>query len=232
METSLTSPFALLKKAWLLALARPNILSYLILGIVPQLLPFLISALVAYFARLDLLSNAEGGVIAGLILLGILTLVVVSLVSTWYTALLFNVYQATTQGNLSPLPAYTRPAKAVTVRLLVTYMTVGLFTSLGFLLLIIPGFIIAVRYMFAPMIAAIEDRSFQPIDESKRLVKGRFWKLVGRSILVIVAYNIPASIFHAIHPALGMIWSVTSPIFGLYFFLVYSDFKRTATLSS
>lgn len=232
METALSSPFVLLKKAWSLGLAKPNITSYLVLGFIPQLLSLIFSAVVTYFTGQDLFSNSNGWMVAGFIILGIIAIVLIAFISTWYTALLYKVYQATAEGNLSPISSYIRPAKDVTLILLATYMTVGLFTSLGFLLLIVPGIIIAVRYMFAPMIAAVEDRSIKPIDESKRLVKGRFWKLVGRSIVMIVAYNIPASILQALHPALSMIWSVTSPIFGLYFFLVYSDFKRTALLSS
>lgn len=232
METALTSPFLLLKKACSLALSRPNMVSYLILGAIPQLLSLFISALVAYFSPFDLLSNTEGGIIAGLIIIGIFALVLVSLVSAWYTALLYKVYQATAQGNLSAPRTYVQPAKSVTIHLLVTYMTVGLFTSLGFLLLIVPGIIIAVRYMFAPMIAAVEDKTMKPIDESKRLVKGRFWKLVGRSILMVVCYNIPLSVLQAIHPLVGTVWAITSPIFGLYFFLVYLDFKQTAAVSA
>lgn len=232
METALTSPFSLLKKAWSLALARPNIISYLILGAVPQLFSLAISALVAYFSQFDLITNTKGWMMASLIIIGILVLVVISFVSTWYTALLYKVYQNTAAGTLSTLTTYARPAKGVTIRLLVTYMTVGLFTSLGFLLLIIPGIIIAVRFMFAPMIAAVEDRAIKPIDESKRLVKGRFWKLAGRSILMVVCYNIPLSVLQAIHPLIGTVWAITSPIFGLYFFFIYQDFKRTAPVAS
>lgn len=232
MDTKLASPFVLLKKAWSFALSSPNILSYLILGAIPQVLSLIISALVAYFSLFDLLSNTEEGIIAGLIIIGIITLVVVSVVSAWYTALLYKVYQATTAGALTKLTTYVRPAKGVTIYLLVTYMTVGLFTSLGFLLFIIPGIIIAVRFMFAPMIAAVEDRVVKPLDESKRLVKGRFWKLAGRSILMVVCYNIPLSILQAIHPLVGTVWAITSPIFGLYFFLVYLDFKQTVAVSA
>lgn len=240
METALTSPFLLLKKAWALALARPNIISYLILGAIPQLLFFAFSALIALTsgatdfetAISDLFTNSGGWGIGGLALAGLIGLIIVSLISAWYTALLYKVYQATTAGTLTKLMAYVRPAKAVTVRLLVTYMIVGFFTSVGFLLLIIPGIIIAIRYMFAPMISAVEDRVVKPTDESKRLVKGRFWKLALRSILLVVCYNIPLSAFQLVHPWLGSAWAVTSPVFGLYFFLVYMDFKRTAAVTT
>ncbi len=236
METKLVSPFALLKQSWSLGLARPNVSSYLFLGIVPQLVSFAVSALVSYTsgttdlaaAVSDLFATTQGWGMAGLVLVGLAGILLISLVSVWYTALLYKVYQATAGGNLTRLSAYLRPAKQVTWHLLTTYVMVELMTLVGLVLFIIPGIIIAVRYMFAPLIAAVEDRAVKPIDESKRLVKGRFWKLVGRSLLMIVLYNIPLFVFQAIHPYAGALWAVTSPIFGLYFYLVYQDFKRTA----
>ncbi len=240
MDNRLVSPFTLLKKAWTLALQRSNIASFLILGAIPQLISLSISAILSIINdRFNLQSiignvtNSLGGTsgvvsVIGLLIIAIAGILLVSFITTWYTALLYKVYQATAEGTLSRLSTYVRPAKQVTIRLLLTYVTVGLFTSLGFLLLIVPGIIIAVRYLFAPMITTVEDKSIKSIEESKRLVKGRFWKLVGRSIVMIIAYNIPASILQALHPALGMVWSITTPIFGLYFFLIYQDFKRTA----
>lgn len=244
METALTSPFVLLKKAWSLVLQRPNISSFLLLGVIPQVISLTISTVLAYTNnRIDLQSmivdlnknigDASAFVyVMGLLIGGLGTIITISLISTWYTAFLYKVYQATALGNLSSLTSYARPAKSVTVRLLVTYMTVGLFASLGFLLLIIPGIIIAVRFMFAPIISAVEDKTIKPIDESKRLVKGRLWKLLGRSLVMIVCYNIPLSVLQAIHPLFGTVWAVTSPIFGFYFFLVYLDFKRTAIVTT
>lgn len=233
METSLTSPFALLRQAWSLALARNHVTLYLIVGSLPQV----VSVLIGYLAGrtnvqsgiVDLAYNTNRWGIAGLIATG---LIVISLVSAWYTALLYMVYKATVSGTVGALTTYFRPAKSVTIRLLVTYLKIGIITFLGFLLLIVPGFIFAVRSMFAPLIASLEDGSAKPIDQSKRLVKGRFWKLVGRGILLVACYNIPLSVLQSIHPILGSIWAVTSPVFGLYFFLVYTDFKKTAAVAS
>lgn len=240
MDTKLTSPFVLLKQAWTLAIARPNISSYLALGALPQLFTLAISAILAYTLGRndlqttisDLLTNTGAWGIAGVIAIGLIVILIVTLVSAWYTALLYKVYQATAAGNLMALTTYMRPAKEVTLHLIVTSVMVGLFASVGFLLLIIPGIIITVRYMFAPMIAAVEDASIKPIEESKRLVKGRFWKLVVRSILLVAFYRIPLSILQAIHPLFGSVWAITSPIFGLYFYLVYMDFKRTAAVTT
>lgn len=238
VETKLTSPFALLKQSWSLGLSRPNVSSYLFLGVIPQLVSFAVSALVSYASGTTdiqttisgLLTNTGGWAIAGVVVVGLGGLVLMSFLSVWYTALLYKVYQATVVGNLSRLSTYIRPAREITGRLLMTYIMVGLFTLGGFLLFIIPGIMLAVRYSFAPLVAAVEDRSAKPIEESKRLVRGRFWKLVGRSLLLIFAYNIPLSILQAVHPYLGALWAITSPIFGLYFYLVYQDFKRTAAV--
>lgn len=240
METALTSPFLLLKKARSLALARPNIISYLILGAIPQLLSFFFSALITPALGAtdfettisEFFTNSGGWAILGFVFVGLIGLIIISLVSAWYTALLYKIYEATATGTLEKLTTYVRPAKSVTIRLLVTYMIVGLFTSLGFLLLIVPGIIYALRYIFAPMVSAVEDRTIKPIDESKRLVKGRFWQLAQRIILMVVCYNIPLSVFQAIQPLVGILWAVSSPIFGLYFYLVYMDFKRTAVVTT
>jgi len=86
--------------------------------------------------------------------------------------------------------------------------------------------------MFAPLIAAVEVPSVKPIQESKRLVEGRFWKLIGRSILLVICYNIPLSLLQGIHPLLSSVWAISAPVFGLYFFLVYMDFKRAAAVTS
>lgn len=219
MDSRLASPFALMRQAWMLALSRHNVISYLILGFLPQLVSFGFSAA---------LTRATEWEMTTLILVAIVAIPIITLGSAWYTALLYQVYQATAQTSLASLTAYIRPAKNVTWRLLTTYILVGLWTLGGMLLLVIPGIIVAVRYGFAPIIAATEDRSVKPIDESRRLVKGRFWKLIGRGLLFVASYNIPLWIFHAIHPYAGALWAVTSPIFGLYVYLVYADFKRTA----
>lgn len=244
MDTKLTSPFLLLKQAWTLALQRPHIISFLLLGVIPQLVSLAVSAVLTYTnGRIDLqsmigdLNNSIGDASAFVYVIGLLgvslgTIFTISIISSWYTAFLYKVYQATATGSVGTLTSYLRPAREVTVRLLVTYITVGFMTTVGFLLLIIPGVIIAVRYAFAPMIAAVEDRAVKPIEESKLLVKGRFWKLVGRSILLVVCYNIPLYILQAIHPMFSAVWSITTPIFGLYFFLVYMDFKRTAAVTA
>lgn len=240
MEHRLTSPFVLLKRAWSLALDRANIGAYLALGAIPQVFSFGLAALLSYGTSMadfqtkvpDFFTNTGTWGIAGIIVIGIMSIAIISFVSMWYAALLYQVYKDTAAGTRHPLTSYIQPAKAMTMRLLTTYLKVGLFTMLGFLLFVVPGIIIAVRYMFAPIVAAIEDPAVKPLKESERLITGRFWKLVGRSILMALCYNVPLSLLQGIHPLIGSAWAITSPVFGLYFFLVYLDFKRTPTVTA
>ncbi len=237
MDTKLASPFGLLKQAWSLALQRSNIGVYLLLGAIPPLFSLGFSQLFAYFLNgttnvqttiINTLSNNAILGIASVFALIFVLLIALPLVSLWYTALLYKVYQATAINDLKQITTYFSPAKKVTFRLFTTYIKVGLLTILGYLCFIIPGIIFTIRYLFAPIIAASEDTSMNPLEESKRLAKGRFGKLAGRALLSFFLYSIPLSIFQSIHPLLGVVWSISAPIFTLYFYLVYMDFKRTA----
>lgn len=241
MDTLLTPPLTLLKQAWSLALTKSNRFTYVTLGTIPVALSFGFSALTSYFITTtsdletiltNILNNTGVWGILGLIALVVIGFVISVLIGTWYTALLYKVYQGTATNKSMQLFQYLKPAKHVTMLLLKTSLRVGCMALLGFLLFIIPGIIITVRYAFAPLISTSEDCAIKPIEESKRLVKDRFWKLVSRSLIPFLLYSIPLSLFQSLHPLLGTIWSISSPVFGLYFFLVYLDFKRTAPASA
>jgi hypothetical protein len=72
----------------------------------------------------------------------------------------------------------------------------------GFILLIIPGIIFHIRFLFGPAVVVVEDaRGRQAMRRSWRLAKGSFWKLLGTvflaSILASIAggiISIPASV--------------------------------------
>src|SRR3989344_4227461 len=112
MDNKLTPPFSLLKQAWSLAIARPHIVSFLLLGALPQLISLTVSAVLTYTnGRIDLksmvvdLNNSIGDASAFVYIMGLLivvfgTIFTISLISSWYTALLYKVYQPTAVGNL------------------------------------------------------------------------------------------------------------------------------------
>lgn len=66
---------------------------------------------------------------------------------------------------------------------------------LGFLLLIVPGFIVLVRFAFGSTVLVVERRKgSKAVGRSWRLAKGHFWRLFGAFILAIVIAFIVASV--------------------------------------
>jgi len=177
----------------------------------------------------DFFVNSAGWSIAGIGVAALLLLAAFVYLGTWYAAFVISLIRATGDGTFTKLSDYIAPARLVTIRLLTTTIKVSIISVIGLILLIIPGIIFMVRYGFAQMIAVLEDRSVNPLTESKRLVRGRFWKLVGRAVVIGICYNLPLAVLQSIHPGFGFVWTITSPVYGLYFYLVYADFKRTAT---
>jgi len=96
-----------------------------------------------------------------------------------------------------------------------TVLLVGLAFVLGLLLLIVPGFIALLMFLFASFI--VIDRELGPIDamkESRRITRGHRWKLLG-FVLVMTLVNLLGII------ALGVGLLVTIPVTMLAFAYAY-----------
>ncbi|MGV1014574.1 MAG: hypothetical protein ACOYB4_06355 [Methyloceanibacter sp.] len=96
-----------------------------------------------------------------------------------------------------------------------TVLLVGLAVGLGMLLLIVPGVIFLLMFMFAAFI--VIDRELGPIDamkESRRITRGARWQLLG-FVLVAVLINLLGAI------ALGVGLLVTIPVTTLAFVQAY-----------
>ena len=76
--------------------------------------------------------------------------------------------------------------------LLISSVFVLLFTISGSILLLVPGILLAVWFVFAPFISVIERKSpFVSLLISRELVKGHFWEVVARELFLLI----PGSIF-------------------------------------
>ncbi len=106
-------------------------------------------------------------------------------------------------------------------------LTVGLIIFFGLVLLIIPGIIFAVWYSFA--IWLVLDRGLkigEALRTSKAMVSGRFWKILGRSV-VFGLFSLLASIVFGAVPYIGpFVLSLISPLLMLPFYLLYQDISR------
>ena len=234
-DTSLKSPLAIIKDACALAFRREHVWLFLVLGAAPQIVSIVFSAVVGYYGglfdaqtSLSQFFTSTGGLGVAAAIVGLVMVVGgLSVASTWYTALLYHVYAGVALGKKLTITGAMQLAWGSLKRLFLTYLKVSIVTGLGYLFLIVPGVLFTVWYLFAPLAAVVEEDAVDAMAQSKRMVKGRFWKLVGRSLVLLLLYTAPQYALSFLHPYVGVAWQVTSPIFGLMYMLLYLDFKRT-----
>jgi hypothetical protein len=114
--------------------------------------------------------------------------------------------------------------------------------ALGFILLIVPGVIVLVRYVFGSTVLVVEGRKgTKALGRSWRLAKGHFWKVLGTYVLALIMAGIVASIiripgnelFSAVGPAgwpfyaigLSLAAILTTPFTTLISVLLYFDLR-------
>lgn len=108
----------------------------------------------------------------------------------------------------------------------------GIVISLGFVLLIIPGVIFAVWYSFTIFIVFDKNQSvFLSLRESKKLVKGRFWKIFGRFIVIGLVSFVVGLIFSSVPYAGPVLTNFAAPLFLLPSYLLYKDVSSTVVNS-
>lgn len=98
----------------------------------------------------------------------------------------------------------------------------------GIVLLIIPGIIFMIWFSFSSYELILENRGVtRSLGESKRLVKGRFWKVFGRMI-VFAVFGMIIQLLFVLIPYLG---TVIYPLFGALFilpnYLLYQELKSS-----
>jgi len=112
-----------------------------------------------------------------------------------------------------------------------TNILLGIFIFGLFLLLIIPGVIYSVYWMFTPYVVMLCNKSGKAaLDHSKEIIKGRWWKVLGYSFvfgiltfLVVIGINIPLSIVPDVF-VLNIISDTITSVFLSYFVVVTTIF--------
>ncbi|MBP6942689.1 MAG: DUF975 family protein [Candidatus Buchananbacteria bacterium] len=117
-----------------------------------------------------------------ILVINILSLVV----STWLSVVMYRLIIKITDGKaVSTEDLKTEPM--LLVRFFAAQLVAGILIVIGFVLLIVPGVYLALRFMFAPY--AIVDKNLGPIEALKysgELTKGIKWQLLGYSIVAIL----------------------------------------------
>ena len=156
--------------------------------------------------------------IAALVMGGIIGGLVGAAVAFWFTVALltaaldedldFNGALAAARGRLVGLSW-------------VALLSAGII-ALGFCLLIVPGIIFCVWYFFAWWVHLDEERNgWAALSRSRELVRGRWWPIVGRLLLLGLA-----GFLIGLVPIVGWVLSLALPPFQiLYVSLIYRDLK-------
>ncbi|MFH0749709.1 MAG: hypothetical protein V1917_02215 [Candidatus Gottesmanbacteria bacterium] len=126
------------------------------------------------------------------------------------------------------LSASLRQAHRSVGRAAWTILLFGLFVFLGLIVLVIPGIVIAIWFFFAPTISVFESKKVNPFKQSKLLMKGRFFAVFFRLVLVYGCVMLPTYLLSFIHPLLSQAWGITSSFFSFVYVLLYMDLLGTA----
>jgi hypothetical protein len=87
-----------------------------------------------------------------------------------------------------------------------TLLLSGLIIFVGFLLFIIPGVILFVRFYFVPFVASLEGIYYRSaLRKSSEYVKGLWWKVFARILILVVLLFVVSVIFYIILFILGKI---------------------------
>jgi len=109
-------------------------------------------------------------------------------------------------------------------KLFLVSIVVGLIIFLGMILLVIPAIIFAVWYSFSILLVLDKGVGIgQALKQSKSMVSGRFWKILGRSV-VFGLFSFTIAIVFSLVPYAGNILVLfLSPLTLLPFYLLYKD---------
>jgi len=185
---------------------------------------------------------SDSQVTSGVLISAIFGVVIFLFVVPFLTA---AIARATSEVYLGSSPAVGdiyRFALSMTPAVLWATFLIFLVTALGFVALIVPGFIFFVRYSFTPSIVAIEGRrGTRAMRRSWELSKGFFWKIFGTVLLAGILssivggiLSIPLSLLGASIGPKGWILNaiggsaasiVTRPFAGIVIVLVYFDMR-------
>lgn len=137
---------------------------------------------------------------------------------------LLDVYKASASGLIS---------------FCLTLLLSGLIIFVGFLLFIIPGVILFVRFYFVPFVASLEGIYYRSaLRKSSEYVKGLWWKVFARILILVVLLFVVSVIFYIILFILGKISPIIPSLLSIilnyaihvfslvYMFTLYNQIKN------
>jgi len=201
---------------------KQKIKSILTLMIIFWGLSMILGVLISLTSPESIIEN--GGYFSLLFILG-LCLFVVSL----YSLIIFSFTLLAIKPVETKLKEIFQDAWKKLWQYILIVLLVGFFTILSFLLLFIPGIIVGVYLMFCPYILIIEGgKGMNVLKRSWALVKGNWWKVFGRIVLLNIVVMIIFSILSSVNNLLGSLFQYLCIPFSMIFtYLIYLELKKT-----
>jgi len=226
---TLSSPVDLIKKSIKIFFKRENLTFFLKIY-----LPFFIFSLLqlwsvnnSYTAELEK-GNFQYYADKPLVMALFVVIFIIGFVlSMWfYASTLESVLRVVNSGKLDFKDTYKK-AWSYAFKLFFAGMLVGLTVILGLILLIVPGIIFSVWFNFTRF--GVADKGLEAVasmKESKALVSGRFWPVLGR-IAVFGIFSILVQIVFSIIPyGIGQtVSSLFGALFILPFYFLYKELR-------
>jgi hypothetical protein len=151
---------------------------------------------------------------------------IISLIHRVFFALFVQMAHQLSRGNDVSVISAFRQAKTSIIPTLCIQILYVLCVIVGGVFLIIPGFLFWVWFFFTPIIAILDYRGVKhTFITSKTYVRGRFWSVLWRIIVLYVLFMVPSMLLGKFLPVAGIFWGILTPFFILFQVVLYQDVK-------
>ena len=208
-------------------LYKPRMWAMFFLGLIAWVGSAVIFALVGLLGIVSFIfvsENLKLGLLMALIfLVGLLLVIIINL---WVqVALMFAVREENAKSSVKDLLMMTKGRLA-------SYYWIAFLNAViilaGFIVFIIPGVILSIWFCFSQYAFVFEGtKGFAALSRSKELVKGYWWPVLGR-ILILAAITILISFISKLGFLINSLF--TMPFGIMYMYVIYEDLKRVKSL--
>jgi len=206
---------------------RQKIASILILMLIFSGLIMIFGILVSFVAPGDIIEN--GGYLGVLLILGIYLFMIFLSTFIGFSLMLLVIKPV----GIKLKEIFQEVWKKLWQYLLIAIL-VGFFVMITSFLLIIPGIIVGVYLAFSSFVFIIEEeKGINALKRSWNLVKGNWWKVFGRIILLNIIIGAIYTILISINDLLGGVFQCFSMPFGIIFmYLIYLELKESKEIQA
>lgn len=222
------SPTEYIREAWAIYTKKENFVFFARMMAVLAILSTVIGFISSYFYPADYLKNSDFSNIP--MLIGFISITLLAgIIGLWsQTTTYFAILKMGSQEKEVFKLGYKYAGEFLLVSL-----AIGIIVMFGAVLLVFPAIIFGVWYSFSLWLVLDKDlRLRDSLKQSKALVKGKFWKVLGRSIVFGFFTVIISAILTAIPYAGPLAVTFVAPLFMLPFYLLYKDLSAGSRLDN